>query len=85
MSGPVKTLTFYHSALCPRCQMAGRSLSALLAEFPDIRLEKVEYLTNMRRSREAGVRSIPAMVSGASRLSGFYLTRKRIREFLATL
>ncbi len=81
----MKTVTFYHSLICPRCQMAGVSLSRLLAEFPDVTLEKVEYLTHLGRSREAGVQSIPTLVSRDRRLSGFYLTKKKIRQFLEAL
>ena len=39
----MKTVRFYHSMVCPRCQMANQSLSKLLPEFPDITLEKVEF------------------------------------------
>jgi len=79
------TVTFYHSVICPRCQMASRSLSQLLDEFPHINLEKVEYLANLGRSRRDGVRAIPTLVSGERQLSGFYLTRNRIRQFLESL
>jgi len=79
------TLTFYHSAICPRCAMAGRSLRQLLDEFPDVSVEKVELLTNLDRSRKDGVRTIPALVAGDKRLSGFYLTRNAIRRFLESL
>jgi glutaredoxin len=79
------TVTFYHSVICPRCQMAGRSLSQLLDEFPDVTVEKVEYLANLGRSRRDGVRAIPTLVSGERRLSGFYLGKGSIRRFLESL
>jgi glutaredoxin len=79
------TVTFYHSVICPRCQMANRSLAQLAGEFPHITVEKVEYLANLGRSRQDGVRAIPTLVSGERRLTGFYLTRSRIREFLESL
>ncbi len=79
------TVTFYHSIICPRCKMASRSLSRLLADFPEIRVEKVEYLTHLSAARANGVRMIPALVSGDRRLGGFYLTRARIRRFLESL
>jgi len=81
----MKTVAFYHSVICPRCQMANRSLTQLLDEFPHITVEKVEYLANLGRSRRDGVRAIPTLVSGERRLTGFYLTRGRIREFLESL
>jgi len=79
------TVTFFHSALCPRCRLAGHWLSKLLDEFPHVAVEKVEYLANLRRSREAGVRSIPTLVSGEQRLGGFLLTEGAIRRFLESL
>jgi len=65
--------------------VAGLSLASLLREFPDITLEKVELLTRSVQSKEKGVYSIPTLVSGDKKLSGFYLTKKSIREFLETL
>ena len=81
----MKTVTFYHSTICPRCHIAGRSLAQLRDEFPDVVLEEVEYLANLRRARAEGVRTIPALVSGERALSGFYLTKRSIRRFLAEL
>jgi hypothetical protein len=81
----LKTVTFFHSVICPRCQMAKLSLSQLEREFPDVRIERVEYLSNLGRAADAGVRMIPSFVAGDRRLTGFYLTRASIRNFLASL
>lgn len=81
----MKTITFYHAAVCPRCRMAGLSLSALRREFPDLQVEKVDILADRGRARADGVRTIPTLVSETGRLAGFYLTRRRIRKFLASL
>ena len=81
----MKTVTFYKSAICPRCHLAGLWLSQLLPEFPGIEIEKVEALRNQARQSRDGVRMIPALVSGDRRLSGFYLTKRRIRRFLESL
>ncbi len=81
----MKTVTFYHSATCPRCRLAGLSLKQLLPEFPGVSVEKVELLTNLGRSRREGVSRIPTLVAGEQRLSAFYLTKKRIRRFLESL
>ncbi|MDX1396455.1 MAG: thioredoxin family protein [Gemmatimonadota bacterium] len=78
-------ITYYQSAVCPRCKMASRSIASLREEFPDIEIEKVELLTNRGRAREDGVRTIPALVSDGRKLSSFYLTRRRIREFFRTV
>ena len=81
----MKSVTFYHSMVCPRCKMASASLSQLLPEFPDVTVDKVEFLTNRSSSRQAGVSSIPTMISGDRRIDGFYLTKKTIRRFLESL
>lgn len=78
-------VTFYHSVICPRCHAAGLWLGQLLPEFPEVSIEKVELLTNFRRSRREGVARIPTLAAGEHRLSGFFLTKKRIHEFLASL
>lgn len=81
----MKTVTLYHSVICPRCAVAKLWLAALLPDFPDVTVEKVEILTNRRQARNAGVRTTPALVSGDQRLSGFILTKGAIRRFLESL
>lgn len=81
----MKRVTLYHSVVCPRCHFATATLNRLLTEFPDIAIDKVEYLTNRSSSKRAGVTSIPSLVSGNKKLSGFLLTRSRIRQFLELL
>ena len=78
-------VTFYHSVICPRCQAAGLFLSRLLRDFPDVELEKVEYLTHLGVARRAGVRTIPTLVSGERRLAGVVLGPRRMRRFLESL
>lgn len=76
---------FYHSVICPRCGLANLWLASLLSDFPDVVVEKVEFLTHRAQAREAGVKAIPTMVSGTRRLGGFLLTRGAIRTFLESL
>jgi hypothetical protein len=81
----MKTVQFYHSMICPRCQMAKLSISQLRDEFPHVVVEKVEFLSNIGRAREAGVWRIPTLVAGDRKLSSFYLTKKSIRDFFEKL
>ena len=81
----MKKVTFYHSMICPRCHAAGFFLSQLSRDFPDVEVTRVEFLTNQKRAGEAGVRSIPALVSGEKVLTGFFLGKARIRTFLESL
>lgn len=80
-----KKVTFYHSVICPRCHAAGFYLSQLLGDFPEIEVTKVEFLTNSKQAKEDGVKSIPTLISGSQTLSGFLLSKKRIRGFLESL
>ena len=64
--------------------MAGLSLSRLLDEFPDVTLRKIEFLGNSG-ARKAGIRSIPTLVSVDKKLSGIFLTKKKMRKFLESL
>ena len=54
-------------------------------EFPDLELEKIEVLTNLAIARRVGVKRIPALVCGEKRLSGFLLSKGKIRAFLESL
>jgi hypothetical protein len=81
----MRDVTFYHSVVCPRCQFSGLLLARILRDHPDIRLHRVEVLTNRARARRDGVRSIPALVSGNRTLTGVVLTSSRIRGFLQSL
>lgn len=65
--------------------MASRSINALLPDYPGIEVERVEYLTNLKRARRDGIRSIPALVAEGGELKGFYLTKARIRHFFDRL
>jgi hypothetical protein len=78
-------VTFYHSAICPRCRLTSLALNSLLRDYPHISLERVEYLTNLSAARDAGVRSIPTLSSEGRTLSGFVLTKSKIRRFLDSL
>lgn len=76
-------IVFYKSSLCPRCHRAGNHLSELLREYNGHELEVVDILSNPLRSWQDGIRMIPALVAGNRKLSGLYLTREKIADFLA--
>ncbi len=65
--------------------MASRALARILDDFPDIEIDKVEYLSNRALAREAGVKTIPSLVYGENKLSGFMLPKGKIRSFLESL
>jgi len=79
------TVVFYHSMICPRCRLSELALRRALRKHPGIEVTKVEFLTNLARAKQAGVRSIPTLVAGKRSLTGFVLTPAGIDRFLAAL
>jgi glutaredoxin len=79
----VMQITFYKSNLCPRCAMAGRHLRALSAEISDVTVEEIDIFTSPRRAWRDGIRMVPALKIGEKVLSGLYLSRETIADFLA--
>jgi predicted DsbA family dithiol-disulfide isomerase len=75
-------ITFYQSALCPRCLLVGRALQKLQEEYPDLAVEKVEVTTHPAESLRQGIRIIPALTAGGRKLSGLILTPAAVREFV---
>ena len=65
--------------------MASRALARILDDFPDVAIDKVEYLSNRSVARAARVNTIPSLVYGETTLSGAILTKGKIRSFLEAL
>lgn len=78
----MKTVRFYHSAICPRCRVTSLLLGSILPDYPGIQIERVEYLTHLQDARDEGVRSIPTLVSDDKRLTGFLIGKAKLRAFL---
>ena len=81
-------MTFYQSAICPRCILAKLFLGRLKSEFPDVEVEKVEVLgnsANRAAMENDGIKQFPALVYGDKKISGFLLNRAAIRSYLASL
>nr|WP_320116783.1 hypothetical protein [uncultured Desulfuromonas sp.] len=75
------TITFYRTALCPRCFLAKRALDKVVAG-TDITVETVEIATTAINSWRDGIRMIPALKIGDEILSGVLLDEQRIRRFI---
>lgn len=76
------TILLYRTRFCPRCAMARKHLLALIGGHPELHLEEREILSSWEATRKAGVRMIPAIRVGNSLLSGVYLNRAVIEQFL---
>lgn len=76
------TILLYRTRFCPRCAMARKHLLALIDGHPDLHLEEREILSSWKDTRSAGIGMIPAIRVGDSILSGVYLNRAGIEQFL---
>lgn len=85
MTTAKKNVVFYHSVVCPRCQISGLALRKVLRKRPDIEVTKVEFLRNMGRAKKAGVTSIPTLVAQGRSLTGIILTPAGIERFFESL
>lgn len=62
--------------------MAKKALDELLIDMKDVHLEEVEVLSSPRRTLKDGVKFIPTLKCGTKQLSGIFLNRDKIKEFL---
>ena len=81
----MKTVTLYHSVVCPRCHFSRLMLKQVLKDFPDIQVERKELFSNMSEAKAAGARTIPALVAGDKVLRGSIFTPGKLREFFSDL
>jgi thiol-disulfide isomerase/thioredoxin len=76
-------ITFYHSALCPRCLLVRRVLQKLQEEYLDLVVEKIDVTARPVDSLRKGIRIIPTLTAeGQKKLSGIILTPDAVREFV---
>ncbi len=78
-------IIFYKSKLCPRCFITRRHLSALRCKHPHLQIEEVEVLTSPLRAWRDGIMMVPALKIGDSVLSGLYLNKGKIANFLVEM
>jgi hypothetical protein len=57
----------------------------VLPEYPDVVLEKVCVDGNPAPMRDLGLRRYPALAHGEDTLTAVFLTKRKIRKFLARL
>ena len=78
-------ITLYRSLLCPRCHMAGKYLREIVGEDPTLMIREVEVTTQPIKIWQQGIRLIPTLQVGQQTLSGIYLTKKQIKNFIHQL
>ena len=75
-------IELYRTILCPRCLYVSRTLQKIVAGSPNLELETIEVATNLTRTRQAGIKTVPAIRIGNDLLTGLILTPRRIRGFI---
>jgi len=75
-------ITFYQSALCPRCLLVGWALQKLQEEYLDLVVEKIDVTARPVDSLRKGIRIIPTLTAEGQKLSGIILTPAAVREFV---
>ncbi len=75
-------IIFYKSKCCPRCFLAKQHLLAICSKKPHLQIEEVEVLTSPLRTWQEGIKMVPALKVGDAVLSGLYLSRKSITDFV---
>ncbi len=74
-------ITYYKSAVCPRCIPTSRFLKKLKSEHPEVEIEEIEVLTHMGKARKAGIMSIPVIEMSGRRYHGVP-PREDVMQFL---
>ncbi len=77
-------ITFYRSAICPRCMLVAGELKKLEKEF-NLEVTEVELTKNPLKTWKAGIRMIPALECNGEILTGLYLSAKQLRSFIEQL
>jgi glutaredoxin len=75
-------IELYRTIFCPRCLYVSRALKKIVADSPQIELETIEVATNLTRTRQAGVTTVPTIRIGNHTLTGLILTPRLIRSFI---
>ena len=78
-------IVFYKSVLCPRCHLAKKHLLAVCSAHPRLQIEEVELVTSPLRAWRDGIKMVPALKIGDNVLSGLYLSKTAITDFLAQM
>ncbi|OGQ87535.1 MAG: hypothetical protein A2512_04605 [Deltaproteobacteria bacterium RIFOXYD12_FULL_56_24] len=75
-------IELFRTILCPRCLFVSRILKKIVADSPHLELETIEVATNLTQTRQAGIKTVPAIRIGNDVLTGIILTPRMIRRFI---
>ncbi len=75
-------IILYRTKLCPRCFLAKKFLVELTRDRPEVHIEEREIFLSPLQVCQEGISMIPAIKVGDQVLSGVFLSKNRISEFL---
>lgn len=75
-------IILYKSFSCPRCHMARKHLKEITKMDDSITISEIEILHHPLQTWQEGIRMIPALKIENKLLSGLYLGRKMIEDFI---
>ena len=75
-------ISFYHISLCPRCANTRKHLQELLGPTYPQTITEINVLTQPAKAVKDKVRLVPALKIDNDLLSGVFLSRQSIKEFL---
>jgi hypothetical protein len=75
-------ITFYRSALCPRCALVRKYLVESLGDQYNKKVLEIDVLIHPLQTWKEKIRMIPALKCGDDILSGLMLSRESIASFL---
>ncbi|MDH3349531.1 MAG: hypothetical protein OEM02_15710 [Desulfobulbaceae bacterium] len=78
----MQKITFFKSAVCPRCYVAWRELKKLGEEFPGLEVEEIDVLSHPIESAKRGIYFVPALQVGSRTLTMIFPRASIIREFV---
>lgn len=75
-------ITFYRSALCPRCFVTHRILLEIIQGNKDMEVEEIDILSHPLKTWSDGIRIFPALKIDERILSGVFLGREKMESFI---
>lgn len=72
----------YMTAICPRCLYISRILKELNKKHPELDIEYIDLIPNIRRFKKAGIKIFPAIVIGDDVRSWIMPKKNEIIEFV---
>jgi glutaredoxin len=75
-------ITFYGSALCPRCHYTHKILLEIAHGNQKIEIAEIDVVAHPLKTWSDGIRIFPALKIGDAILSGIFLSQRKVETFI---